>query len=417
MKLFRSSLLTSGGILAVAVMAANAINLLFNAYLGRIVTPEDFGIITLINTFLYFGGIFYIALANTTNHQIAFLETHISHEAATHFFDRLLRNVLVLNLLLALIWVMLVPAISNFFKIPHHNIFYLFTPLILLYPLVFIGKGYLQGRLLFIFSAVIVFAEPLIKLLSAYFLISFNLMEWLYISIYISAIATAFITLAIAWIKRPKNRAFSPSVFPFKFFSAALLTGFSSMSFLALDMILVKHYLTPTQAGEYAFLSLIGKIVYFLGSLFNVFILSLVSRDMENKQSHFAFYAMFFSSLLLTNSALLFFGFLGSFSIPLVFSQKAVSIVPYALPYIFAIVMFTLGSVIVTYHLAKKRYIFPLVSALMSIFILLGFHFYHRNLTEIVNVLVTVGVIYTLVLFFLHFRSRFSYFNRLWRVN
>lgn len=414
----RSAVLLSGTTLAAAVMAANVVNLFFNAYLGRVVSAEDFGIITLINTFLYFGGIFYIALANTTNHHVAILESKGNHHEATHFFTRLVKYVFIVNILIAILWMGLVPLISNFFKVSQNNIFYLFTPIIFLYPLVFIGKGYLQGRLLFVFSAIIVFIEPLIKLITAYFLISLNLTQWLYISIYISVFLTALISITIAWTKKPKVDEISETFFPFKFFAAAVLTGLSSVSFLALDMILVKHYLSPSQAGEYAFLSLIGKIVYFLGSLCNVFIISLVSRNMNNSQkSSQVFYLMFFGSLILTSAALLFFGLLGNFSIPLIFSQKADSIIPYVIPYIFAISMFTLGSIIVTYHLAKKRYIFPLISIFMSLFILVGFHFYHNSLTEIVNVLVTVGIVYTFVLIALHFKPHALAMYRNWSIN
>ena len=63
------------------------------------------------------------------------------------------------------------------------------------------------------------------------------------------------------------------------FFRASLFTGLSSVLFLSLDIILVKHYLAPEAAGEYALLSLIGKMVFFLGSLPAVFLITFVGRN------------------------------------------------------------------------------------------------------------------------------------------
>jgi O-antigen/teichoic acid export membrane protein len=48
--------------------------------------------------------------------------------------------------------------------------------------------------------------------------------------------------------------------------------------FLNVDVLLVKHYLSPESAGSYSLLSLVGKMVFFFGSLLSSFITSMVSR-------------------------------------------------------------------------------------------------------------------------------------------
>jgi hypothetical protein len=80
--------------------------------------------------------------------------------------------------------------------------------------------------------------------------------------------------------------------------------------------------------------------------------------------------------------------------IPLIFGSKALSIIPYALPYVSAISLFTLGSIIVTYHLAKKEYLFPVLSVSMSILLTIGMLIFNENLTQIVYVLLTVGFVH-----------------------
>jgi len=50
-------------------------------------------------------------------------------------------------------------------------------------------------------------------------------------------------------------------------------------AFLTFDMLLVKIFLSPTAAGEYALLSLVGKMIYFVGALFSQFITPMVSKE------------------------------------------------------------------------------------------------------------------------------------------
>jgi len=57
------------------------------------------------------------------------------------------------------------------------------------------------------------------------------------------------------------------------------------MAFLTFDVILAKHYLSPEHAGQYALLSLIGKTIYFLGSLPNALMITLISNRMATKQN------------------------------------------------------------------------------------------------------------------------------------
>jgi O-antigen/teichoic acid export membrane protein len=118
------SFLISGGTLATAVMAANVINLLFNAYLGRVVTPEEFGVIALINTFMYFGSLFYNAIGGITNREVAFLDDEKNSTEGTAFYLSLNRQLLIVNSVLAVVWILAVPLIANFFHLNDRLVLY-----------------------------------------------------------------------------------------------------------------------------------------------------------------------------------------------------------------------------------------------------------------------------------------------------
>jgi O-antigen/teichoic acid export membrane protein len=138
-----------------------------------------------------------------------------------------------------------------------------------------------------------------------------------------------------------------------------MATSVSTIIFLSADILLVKHFFGAEQAGQYALLSLMGKMVYFLGSLPMVFMVTLVSRRDGLKQSSQSILsAIFLSVLVLVILSFIAFGLFGFFTAPLLFGAKATQVVPWLPVYTLSIALFTLGNVIVVYHLAKRHYLF-----------------------------------------------------------
>lgn len=73
------------------------------------------------------------------------------------------------------------------------------------------------------------------------------------------------------------------------------------ISFLSLDVMLAKHYLSPTDAGYYGLLSLVGSMVLFTGTLATQFIVPLVSREEgARKKSRRTLYVILGATTLLS---------------------------------------------------------------------------------------------------------------------
>ena len=111
------------------------------------------------------------------------------------------------------------------------------------------------------------------------------------------------------------------------------MKGFSIAMVLSVDVILAKHYLSPYDAGVYALLSTIGKMIYFFGSLLNVFIVSMVSRAMgKGRDPEKEFGKIFVGTAFLSISAGLGLSLFGWFLAPLLLGASALMIVPYLIP-------------------------------------------------------------------------------------
>jgi O-antigen/teichoic acid export membrane protein len=134
------------------------------------------------------------------------------------------------------------------------------------------------------------------------------------------------------------------------------VAGISSTMFLTLDVLLAKHYLTPKAAGEYAFLSLAGKMVYFFGSMLSTFLFPFIGRDAGAKQdSTKTFNRLLLGAACMSTFIFIFIGPLGHFTLPILFGSKVASILPFLNSYALAITLFTISNVYLNYHIARHH--------------------------------------------------------------
>jgi len=402
--------LSGGSLLLIATVVVNICNLAFNAYLGRALTFEQFGIITLINTMWYIALIPINALSITVNHRIAFLTSNNYTNESLHFLQRTNKSNLFISLFISVCFIAAIPFIDSFFQIHNYLISFLFTPMITLGVITAINKGFLQGIFNFKSVAVIIIMEALSKLIFAWLLVDAKMNAWAFISLPVSACAAFFLSLYFtsAQTKLPvKNSTYT---FPGKFFSAAVITGISSIAFLSVDVILAKHFLSPTDAGKYAFLSLIGKMIYFFGTLPSLLMITFVSRDLGiNRNPNKTFYKLFSLALILTIVGFIGIGPLGKIFIPVLFGEKTTAILPYLPLYAAAIMFFTLSSSFITFYLAKQRYHFPVVAIFMALVMSIGISFFHNGINQIIHVIFYTSLLSLGSIIFMHILETQNY--------
>lgn len=416
MKLWSKENLSGAGVLVVALMGANFLNFVFNAFLGRQLSYEQFGLLTFYNTILSLSAIFFGGLASTVNYRTAYLSGKYNSEAGGLFAKFVRNRSLIAVAILWVLWLALIPIFSAIFKIDNAASLFLFSPIFLFGTVAAINRGYLQGNLHFIPVALIILAEPLMKLLSGTALVFLHQQNLVYLAIPISLLTALVLSGLLMFNKTKGITGENQFRFPKRFYSAAVVTGLSTAAFLSVDVILAKHYLSPGLAGEYAILSLVGKIVYFFGGLLNVFMLTFVAHERgEHQNTRKTFHRLLAAAFLLTAVAVLAFGFFGEFTVPLLFGTKAMPILPFLDMYTVAIGLFTLGSVIVLYHLALEEYIFS-IAAFVGVGVLsLGIFLNHDGISDFVRV-IFFSSIFSLALFtVLHMvqRNRRFFFSNL----
>ncbi|NTU46191.1 glycosyltransferase [Candidatus Roizmanbacteria bacterium] len=396
---WNKKMISSGSFLVFSLMVANGLNFIFNAFLGRILTFSDFGLLTLLNTFLYINTIFTGALGSTTSHRVAYLSSKKNPEIGKQFFSAVFTKFLFISFVYCVLWIISIPFIVRFFQVHSFVPVLLFTPVLALGFLEAIASGYLQGSFSFATLGIIAIVSTFSKFAVALIVILLGFQSYAYVPIVLMSIVSFLFVFGAVYKTITFKTVGRTSLyhFPKKFFFINCIAGLSASSFITIDVLLANHYLSPAASGQYAFLSLAGKMIFFLGSTFNLFIFSFVGRNEGlNKNSNRTFYRLLFGSGALTFCIYLFVGPFGYLTMPFFFGIKTIAIIPYLNTYALAIAMFTISNSILNYDLARKRYYSSYFSLGMTVLLASGivvFHSYIRNFVDLIFIMSVVRLI------------------------
>jgi len=275
--------------------------------------------------------------------------------------------------------------------------FLLFTPVWFIGTLGSIDGGFLGGNLKFGTLAMMVVLEALFKLMFTVVFVQSGLSTYVYAAVPLSML----ISFAIGWLTASHMKSAHKDAetdvktftFPKKFFASSLLTALTGITYLSLDVILAKHYLSPADAGNYGFLSLVGKMVFLFGSLFSGFINPLVSRDIgAGRPSRRMFMKLLLMIMGVNLLAFGAFGLLGYITVPILWGAKSAAIIPYLPFYALAMVAFSLSSTIITYHQVRGEYFFPVAGLLLGLIEVVGISVFHTSIAGITMVVLTSGL-------------------------
>lgn len=402
----------SGGILVTATFLTNILNYIFNAFLGRVLSFNDFSLIGLMGGFYSFASLFFGAYSLTVNYRSSFLIGKYGDAAGYRFWKHVRKHVIYPSIILSVIWLLLIPFLMNFFHTNNIYLFIFFSFVLLVGFLNNVNIGFLSSKMMFGSLAILSLIDPIVKLTTTFFLVSIGLSIWTFSAIPL-AIFVAFITGWFLLFKQvPSQKTTAPLTqvqsYSKKFLVVSLLTGFSTVAYFTFDIFLAKHFLSSTQAGEYVLVSLVGRMIFFLGNLPAPFITPFVSRyEGANKNSLHALYILIVSTAVLSFIGFILFGVFGYLTVPLLYGEKARIIVPYVLFFTFGMACYTVSSIFVNYYLVRRIYTFAITSALLVLIQVALLSIFHDSVKTIAIVMSVVLIINLIVSTALHLKAQF----------
>lgn len=407
-KEFSKSSLAGGAFLIFASMFGNVMNFLYNAYLGRNVDVDDFGLISLVGSFVFLSSVPLGSLSRTITHRSAYLLGKYNTPIVSYWVALRKKSINV-SLLFTAAWILMTPYLMNLFRTDQYLPFLIFAPTWIIGFARSVDSGYLQGNMKFIVSGITALVESTLKLLLSILIVVAGFENWVYLSIPLS-MTSAFV---INWhfakkIKQTKSVVVeSVDYFPKNFFATSVLNKISSIAFLSLDVILAKIYLNPTEAGYYAILSLAGKMIYLFGSQFSQFILPVVSKsEGEGKDSTKSFYKLLAATLVVSLVGYTGIGLFGGLTVPFLLGEKAKSIVGYLPVFSLAMTIQVIVQSIVSYHQSKNSRVFPVMNFLITSLLIFGIFIYHEDIKSIVNTVFITASMNLVVISLMHLFER-----------
>jgi len=395
----------SGSFLVVSTIVASILGFLYNAYLGRKLDFEDFGTISLVGSLVYILGIPLSGLSRAVTHKSAFLfgkySTHVKE-----YWTRIRTLSLKFSIVLAAIWLVATPILSHIFKSDSVLPFIIFVPMSVIGILNAVDSGFLTGNHLFILYGLTVILEAFSKLLLSIGFVETGFKHEVVLATPLAALAS--FTLAYIFVKKLKhskeiNLTGNEFGFPTKFFASSIASKMTTIAFLSLDLVMVKIFLSPTDAGRYAILSLVGKMVFIIGSLFTTFITPIVSKqEGAGTPSEKTFYKILGANIFASSLAYLAFGIFGNYTTPIMFGSKVYSIAQYLPLYSFAVLLYTVSSAIVNYHQVKNRHTFSYLGFVLSVLQVAVILVLHRSINDIVWAMAIGGAFYLASMILLH---------------
>lgn len=402
----------SGTVLLVAAsLFGSFMNFVYSAYLGNSISLEQFGLISLFGSFTYLTQIPFSVFSNIVTQTSAY---HFGRENThpKYVWRKYRKWAMSVSIFFSLIWIMALPFLRTIFKSDSLTPFLIFSPVWIIGMLASVDGGFLTGSHRFKITSAITVIESVTKLFLTVLFVWFNQKQFVYFALPLSM----FVSYLFSWFfasKTPELQIVEEDdkkiVFPFKFAGTIVLNKLSFVAFLGLDILIAKIVLNPTDAGRFALISLVGKMLYFFSSLSGQFILPMVSKAEGAKENpKLVFNKIFLITLVFTILSYLGLGLFSSFTVPFIFGTKMLEIVHYLPFYLLGIACFTLANSIITYHQSRKNYLVSILSFIVTIVQLFVLVDYGRNLNSFSYFLGVFGIVQLLVVAYVHRLTRYS---------
>jgi O-antigen/teichoic acid export membrane protein len=382
-------------IMVLSTLLTNFFNYLYQVSMGRLLSPQDYGILYSLLSLLYIisvgGGAIQTSIARYTSK----LKVHGKQGEIRYLWEFFTSKTILLGVASFLLLVLFSKPISQFLNI--NNEFYLIS---LAFFFIFgftvsVNWGVLIGlqRFLAFGSANALWA--FLKLILGILLI---LLGWGVYGGLLSLSIANIIVLVISFLFIRSLLKSKPKKFElggiYSYSSLALLAAFSFTTMTYVDVILAKHYLTPELAGQFSALSVLGKIIFFVPGGIALAMFPKTSEDFERKGRHRSILlkALLYTALIAGSVTLLYL-FFPSLIEWVMFGGKYLTIVPYMFEYGAAMFFFSIASLLVTYALSvhKTRIAYVAFVALLVEVLLLSI--FHSGIAEISRSMLISGVV------------------------
>lgn len=365
---------------------ASALNYLYHFILGRMLGPSSYGELAVL-----FSVLVLLSIVPSSFGLVIIKFIAISKDnKEIYSLIILFRNIIfILGVAILIIGSVFSNNVGNFLKIAEPQLFILVIASFLIGNLAFVNKSALQGLVRFREFVMIGLFENSLKLLLGV------LFVWIGWSVF-GALIGLFIAYCGGWLMswcfiREFKAVSSFSVKKLReviyFTIPVIVQSVSTTSLFSADMILVKHYFSAHDAGIYAAVASLSKIVLFASGPVGAVMYPWIAKNKANDTSYWSiFYMSLVLTILICGGILLFYFVAPMVAIKGLFGENYFA--GGSILFIFGLSMslLTVSMFLINFFLSVGRtwvVVLPLLAAISQI---IGINIWHDSLGTVVNV-------------------------------
>ena len=416
-----SPLLTGTALLFVSMTIVNGGNYLFNLILGRWLGPAAFADLSLLVTLMLMMTFVTITFQLTAAKFAASYTVQEDTKRLQEMRVWLARQAWMWGGLIALILVLGAPFWQEFFHTVSMWPFIILGVGIPVYLAQGVERGMLQGQVRFGRLALSYQAEMVVRLVGGLLLV---LMGWGVNG----AVAAMSLSFLASWLIAKTDWQFSLSTtFKQQKLSTALskidkkiiiafswpviVTQLSQILINNSDILIIKRYFPPTEAGQYAALALIGRIVFFATWSVTTALFPIVAQKQQQKEDHRYLLA---TGLVLVGSVSAVITLIAwwqpTLIIDILFGAAYQKMAPLLWLYAVATGIYALANVIINYRLSADNSFGAYIGVAGGIAQVACLSIWHNSLQQVI--FIQIGLMSMLLFVLLLWDSRLQYIKK-----
>ncbi len=381
-------------VLFIGTVIVNVFAFLFHFYMGRVLGPADYGTLGVLLSISYIMGIFLNTMQTSIAKYVAQFKANKQGGKIHYLIKRSIRKFFYASVCISLLFAIVSPYIANFLHIQTYLllilIFLIFGTLLL--PTV---RGSLQGLQLFKTLGVNLSIEGITKFFGG---VLFVAIGWgvggatLAFSLsFLIPFLLGLIPLKVLW-KREQTKFDTQEIYKYSLPVLCMLLALTL--FFSIDVILVKHFFDEVQAGHYAALSILGKILFFGSISISQVLVPKVAELYEQGKAHKKVLHKSVGIIAaLVIPAIVIYFVAPNLIINILFGAEYLDIAPYLGWFAVFMGIFCFIYITAFYNIAIHKTKFIWVLLLFNIAEVVGLYMYHQSILQVITVLVTLAAL------------------------
>ena len=394
LSILKSKKISPEQLFMLSVLAVNGGNYLYNLILGRVLGPAQFADAAVLITFL----LVLSFVAMTFQLVTAKFSVVFENDTFKNFISKIYKNATIVGLGLGALIIVFANQLQALFNTSSSSMFTIFGIGVPLYFLMSVNRGVFQGKKEFKSLSITYQAEMLSRLiitLALIFLFDIQSSVVIAVGILIS-FGFGLVPFKFKNLNFKKTIAIEASQAK-QVKSFFVITAFYELTQIIInnsDILLVKHYFNAYDAGLYASLALIGRIVYFVAWMFVMLLLpTVVQLKKEGKATapilfKYVGYIAAIATAIVIGCALF-----PETAITILFGDSYLTMAPLLWKYALATGLFAISNIFAYYYLSLDRYIPVVISGVFGMLQMGLVIFFHDSLEQVVHMQIIAMVL------------------------